>query len=1067
MRTCPSCGRESPDEFAFCPVCGAALAPAPAVREVRKTVTVVFCDVTGSTALGERLDPESLRDVQSRYFDTMRAAIERHGGTVEKFIGDAVMAVFGIPQLHEDDALRATRAAHDMREGLAALNEELERDRAVTLQVRIGVNTGEVVAGDPAAGQALVTGDAVNVAARLEQHAAPDEILLGEATYRLSRELVEAEPVEPLVVKGKGAPVAAWRLTRVADATAATPRHLDSPMVGRDRQLAQLRQAFEAAVDDVACQLFTVLGSAGVGKSRLVQEFLDGLGDDVTVLQGRCLTYREGITYFPVVEAVKQAARLADFDLPEVIRSKVCSVLEDDEHQDLVCRHVSQLMGVGETAAGDETLWAIRRFFEAAAREGPLALVFDDVHWGEPTFLDLIEHVADWSRGSAILLLCMARPDLLDARPTWGGGKLNATSVTLEPLSEEQAELLVANLLGRTELPGGVAERIAETAEGNPLFVEETLAMLIDEGLLARDGDRWVVTGELSDLTVPPSIQALLASRLDRLDEPERAVLEAAAVAGKGFVLGALRELLDDDARSRVREDLMSLVRKELVRPDRSTLPGEDAFRFRHLLVRDAAYEAVPKAQRAELHERFADWLERIAGEAVVEQEEIVAYHLEQAHAYRIELGPADERARDLAERASARLASTGRRASGRGDFVAGTNLFRRALALTPRDDPRRARLLHDLGDALTHAGDVRAAFAAMDEAVGLASAAGDTSLAWLARMRHSDLLQLVDPHARTTVEIRAELEQAADVFETLADETGLAAAWIALAQIEWNPCRYERAEEAARRAVDHARRSGDDRLVAGAVLTLIAAQMFGPTTPERAVRTLEELAEEIARSRQLQALELTAGGVAMGMLDRLDEGRRLLELSGEISEGLGLRLAVAAQEEELGDLELRAGNAEAAEAAFRRNYERLDAQGDEGHKSTAAANLARALCALGRYEEAERYAEIARTTAADDDLASQATGRSAQALALSARGEHDEATRLASEAVEMLRDAETPNFQGDAWMDLAHVLRRAGEVAEAAEAAREGLAHYERKGNRPSSASTRAFLEELGSSGR
>ena len=381
----------------------------------------MFCDVTGSTALGERLDPESLRDVQSRYFDAMRAAIERHGGTVEKYIGDAVMAVFGIPVLHEDDALRAARAAADMREALAALNKELERDRGVTIQVRIGVNTGEVVAGDPGDGQAFVTGDAVNVAARLEQHAEPGQVLLGEATYRLVRDAVEAEPVEPLELKGKAERVPAWSLLGVREVTSAVPRRLDSPMVGRERQLAQLRQAFDAAGgDDAACQLFTLLGSAGVGKSRLVEEFLSTLGAGAEVLRGRCLPYGEGITYFPVVEAIKQAAGLADFDLPDVVESKVCSVLEGDEHQELVCRHVSQLMGVAEAAAGEETFWAIRRFFEASARERPLVLVFDDIHWGEPTFLDLVEHIADWSRGSPILLLCMARSDLLDVRPVVG-----------------------------------------------------------------------------------------------------------------------------------------------------------------------------------------------------------------------------------------------------------------------------------------------------------------------------------------------------------------------------------------------------------------------------------------------------------------------------------------------------------------------------------------------------------------------------------------------------------------------------------------------------------------------
>jgi class 3 adenylate cyclase/tetratricopeptide (TPR) repeat protein len=1062
MPTCSNCGRESPEDFAFCPVCGAPLATATSGRETRKTVTVVFCDVTGSTALGERLDPESLRDVQSRYFDRMRAAIERHGGTVEKYIGDAVMAVFGIPQLHEDDALRATRAVADMREGLTSLNKELERDRGVTIQVRIGVNTGEVVAGVSAADPAFVTGDAVNVAARLEQSAAPGEILLGDPTYRLVRDAVETEPVDALDLKGKAERVPAWRLLGVREVASAAPRRLDSPMVGRERQLAQLRQAFDAAEADQACQLFTILGPAGVGKSRLVQEFLSALGQGAGILRGRCLPYGEGITYFPVVETVKQAAGLADFDLPDVIESKVCSVLEGDEHQDLVCRRVSQLMGIADAEAGEDTFWAVRRFFEATARERPLVLVFDDIHWGEPTFLDLVEHIADWSRGSPILLLCMARSDLLDVRPGWGGGKLNAATVSLEPLSEEQSAALIANLLGSTELPTQVAVRIVETAEGNPLFVEETLAMLVDDGLVVREDGRWVAAVDLSSLTVPPSIQALLASRLDRLTPEERTALEAAAVVGKAFFVGAVGDLVGEDARSRVPGDLMALVRKELIRPERTTLPGEDAFRFRHLLIRDAAYEAIPKAQRAELHERFADWLERVAGDAVVEQEEIVAYHLEQAHGYRTQLGPPDERSEAIGLRASVRLASASRRATGRGDHVAAANLLRRAVDLGPARGAERGRLLYDLGQSLSWLGEARPAFATFDEAIEVASAAGDRSLELLARIRRSDTQMLTDPHAKPTEVFRAELEEAVRVFEELGDEAALATVWTELAQIEWMPCRYERAQIAARRAIEHARRSGDERIIAAPLLLAISAAMFGTASPAKGIAALDELSQDLSRSRQMEAFALVSRAYFIGMEGSFDEARRLLDAAHEVERALGLRFDMAANREQLGQLELYAADAAAAERAYRENYDISDELGDEGHKSTGAANLARALCALERFDEAEGYAEMAVRIAAADDLASQTAGRSARALVLAARGELAEAERLAREAVALYADAETPNPQGDAWMDLANVLRTAGKPAEAAAAAREALSLYERKGNAPASASTRAFIEAL-----
>ena len=1039
--------------------CATPLTRATPAREIRKTVTIVFCDVTGSTALGERLDPESLRDVQSRYFDAMRAAIERHGGTVEKYIGDAVMAVFGIPQLHEDDALRAARAAADMREGLAALNKELERDRGVAIEVRIGVNTGEVVAGASATDPAIVTGDAVNVAARLEQRAAPGDVLIGEATYRLVREAVEAEPVQPLDLKGKAEPVGAWRLVGVREVVSGIPRHLDSPMVGRERQLGQLRQAFEAAEGDQACQLFTILGPAGVGKSRLVQEFVSGLGERAAVLQGRCLPYGEGITYFPVVETVKQAAGLADFDLPDVVEAKVCSVLQGDEHQQLVCRRVSQLMGAADAAAGEDTFWAIRRFFEASARERPLVLVFDDIHWGEATFLDLVEHIADWSRGSPILLLCMARPDLLDLRPGWAGGKLNAATVSLEPLSEDQSATLIANLLGSSELPSQVASRIVETAEGNPLFVEETLAMLVDDGLVAREDGRWVAVGDMSLVTVPASIQALLAARLDRLTPDERTALGAAAVVGKEFFVGAVRDLVSEAARPRVPGDLMALVRKELIRPERSTLPGEDAFRFRHMLIRDAAYEAIPKAQRAELHERLADWLERVGGDAVVEQEEIVAYHLEQAYAYRTQLAPLDDRSRAIGSRAGTRLAAAGRRAAGRGDHVAAVNLLRRAAAVSEVGGSERARVLYDLGSALVWVGEAQSAFATFDEAAGVGPRAGDRSLERLARLRRSVTVMLTSPHDMPTEVLRAELEEAARVFEDVGDEAALATVWTELAQIEWMPCRYDWAQIAARRAMDHARRSGDERLLAGPLMYLIGAPMLGTATPHEGMRGLDDLEAEIARSRQLQSIAATARGYYLGMQGSFPEAQRLLDEANETSLSLGLRFDMAAIYEILGHLELYAGDATAAERAFRTNYDILDELGDEGHKSTAAASLALALCGLERFQEAETYAEMAMRIAAEDDLASQTHGRSAQALVLVARGEFAEAERLAREAVELYADAQAPNFQGDAWMDLARVLAAAGKPANAEQAAREALALYERKGNLPAAASTRAFI--------
>ncbi|MEX2204046.1 MAG: adenylate/guanylate cyclase domain-containing protein, partial [Actinomycetota bacterium] len=492
MKRCPACGEENADRARFCHSCATPLSETEERSgEVRKVVTVIFADVTGSTALGGRLDPEPLRRVMGRYFDEMSAVIERHGGVVEKFIGDAVMAVFGIPRLHEDDALRAVRAASDMRAALETLNVELQRDHGVGIAARIGVNTGEVVAGDPSSGQRLVTGDAVNVAARLEQAASPGEILIGDPTYRLVRDAVEAEPVPPLDLKGKDDPVPAYRLTGLLEAGEGHARHLDSPMVGRAKELEMMERALERAVVDRTSQLFTLLGPAGVGKSRLVKEFLQGPAAEATLLRGRCLSYGEGITFYPLAEVVQEAAGVSQMDDLDTARAKLASLVADAEERDRIVPLVAGLVAWDEPVVTEEAFWGVRKLLEHLARDRPVIVVFDDIHWAEPTFLDLIEHLADWTREAVVLLVCVARPELLEVRPAWGGGKMNATSILLEPLDAGSASELVDNLLGRAEIPSEARTRILDAAEGNPLFVEEMLGMLIDDGLLRLEGNTW------------------------------------------------------------------------------------------------------------------------------------------------------------------------------------------------------------------------------------------------------------------------------------------------------------------------------------------------------------------------------------------------------------------------------------------------------------------------------------------------------------------------------------------------------------------------------------------------
>ncbi len=600
---------------------------------LRKTVSVLFCDVSGSTALGEQLDPEALRGVMERHFEEIRGVVERHGGVVEKFIGDAVMAVFGVPRAHEDDALRAVRAAAEIRDRLPALAEEL----GVVLRFRTGVNTGEAVVGTE---DVLATGDAVNVAARLEQAAAPGDILIGAMTHALVRDAVDVEQMSPLVAKGKSKPLEAFRLERVDPLAPGRARRLDAPLVGRARELTLLHQAYGRAAAERRCHLFTVLGAAGIGKSRLIGAFTADVGSTAAVVSGRCLPYGDGITFWPLIEILRPLGDIAE----------------------PVLRRISE----GGIASPNELFWDVRKVVEAGAAEQPLVVVFDDVQWAEPLLLDLIEHVVKLSRGAPLVFVCVARPELLDDRPTWGGGTLNATAILLDPLPEDDCRELIGSL--DAGFDQALAEQVIHASEGNPLFVEEMVALAGDDG----------------STRVPPTIHAVLAARLERLGDDERAALECGAIEGEVFHRGAVSALVRAPA-SMLDDHLAGLVRKELVRPVAAQIPDDEAYRFSHLLIRDAAYDALPKTRRAELHDEFANWLEH-QDAGFVELDQIAGWHLEQAIRYRAEIGLPPQP--DLAARAADHLASAGRAAGGRMDLRAAETLFRRALALVSVESP-------------------------------------------------------------------------------------------------------------------------------------------------------------------------------------------------------------------------------------------------------------------------------------------------------------------------------------------------------------------------------------------
>ena len=836
----------------------------------RKTVTALFCDVADSTGLGERLDPETHRRVIARYFEEMRAVIEHHGGTVEKFIGDAVMALFGVPQMHEDDALRAVRAAAQMRQRIEELNAELEAAHAVRLQVSIGVNTGQVVTGGDTVGGTLATGDAINVAARLQQAAGPGEILIGTETHGLVRDAVRAGPRRRFKVKGKLEDVATWSLDTVDAGASGFARRLDAPLVDRAAELRALREAFDRAAAAPGCHLVTVLGPAGIGKSRLAGELLSVLGERASALTGRCLPYGDGITFWPIVQVV---GALGGPDRLE-------AVLAGADDAEAVAERVRRAIGAAPASgAAEETFWGVRRLFEELARRRPLVVCIEDIHWAEPTLLDLIEYVHGFTRRGSVLIVCLARQDLLETRASWVAPRPNTAVLSLEPLAPDDADALMDALRGDAALPAEIRRRIASAAEGNPLFVEQMVAVAAEaDGNGDGDGER---------AAVPPSIHAVLGERLDRLTEDERAVVERAAVVGREFDRAAVVELSPEELRPRVTSALLSLVRKGLVAPEAGA-GAEDSFRFRHVLIRDAAYDAIPREQRSDLHEQFAGWIEEFAASRRgVELGEIAGYHLEQAYAARAALGRHDEPTMAVAARGAEKLAAAGVRASGRGDVPAAVSLLTRATVLLRDADPARIEIAPELAAALAETGELERAERVLESALATAGELGDASARARLAVERSYLQLHTDPQA--WAEALPTAENAIRVLEGSGDHVGLARAWTLVVLVQYVRGRVGELEDAAARATEHARAAGDRRLLSTVANARIRSALTGPLPVAEAIERCEELADEVRGDRRLEAVAASARAVLEAMRGRPEAARMLYRDAHAVLEDLGL----------------------------------------------------------------------------------------------------------------------------------------------------------------------------------
>jgi DNA-binding SARP family transcriptional activator len=996
----------------------------------RRPVTVLCVSLQLAPSSGVALDPEAHGTVNEHLASGLTAVLERHGGKLAASDSEHLMGVFGVANVHEDDALRAARASLEAREALIAESRVLLRHYGADLVYRSGLATGEALVGGP--GPLGFAGDVGVRAVMLADAAAPGEILISQQTQQLTAGAIETDSAGP----------DQFLLRSAHPSLRPLAVRLDAPMVGRGEAIRRLQAAYDRATRERVTMTVTVTGEAGLGKTRLVREFAGRLGGEAQVLTGRCLPYGEGITFWPLREVVRQAG--GGDDSPERIKA----LLAGEADAAAVAEQLRRALGPGiqgRTAAA-EIFWAARRLLETLAQHRPVLVLFEDLHWAEPTFLDLVESLALQPGRSAIVVACIARPELLDQRPAWAAEADRSVSIQLAPLGDDPAAALLDALSAGHRIAPFTRARIIHTAGGNPLYLEQLAVSLSEQG------------GSDIRPALPPTIAALLSARLQRLGPGASSVLIRAAIVGKDFGEREIRELLPVEARAPLSRNLQTLVAKGLVQLGPGRSPYEE-YSFRHILIQEAAYRSIPKSLRAELHYRYADWLESAISEPFPARSEILGYHLEQSVRYRTELWPSDPESAALSQRAAGHLETAGYAAHDRGDDVAAANLLDRTAALLPDGDPALDRLNIILGTALTEAGQLEKASSTLDHAQRITASHGDERQHAHARVE-TLLLRLEMNPDEAELEIARALPELRREFDSSHDDLGTCRTLQLEAALHWNHGRSGAAEYAWLRAADYARKVNDRRQLADIVGWLACAALYGPTPALEGIKRCQDHLDEIGNHPVGKAGILLSMAGLYAMQDDFATAQEMLNTEKSLLEMLGPTMkAVITQPAAL--ISMLGGDPASAERYLRLEFDSLQQMGDRRFLATTAATLARAVAAQGpsRYDEAIGLIAMSQEAAADEDLTAQAISRGLYARILADRGHHREAEELARSAAALFAQTDLLSGRADTLLELSHVLAAAGQVSEAHAVATEALELYRRKGNLPGARESLKYL--------